>query len=227
MSEKNGTAPCSDPKGVFPFNCSVDLTQWRKQSEQALSCSRKWRNTEDPPQELHSSLPPLKLFSANASGLDRTLGFLCLFWGRCPPAMYDVCYSQAGGKAVSARWVCCGWHKQWRRQTKPITRGARGLLLVWVVVAASVLNFATYYWIFSPPWSEVSPAQLRVYLLILFISGLSTFIYLGELSSCSLCGQILIFLLFLSALLRASVHFPLAVHWQYCLLSYLKKKKIF
>lgn len=132
MSKKNGTAPCSDPKGVFPFNCSVDLTQWRKRSEQALNCSRKWRNTEDPPQELHSSLKP---FSAKASGPDGTLGFLCLVWGRCPPAMYDVCYSQAGGKAVSARWVCCGWHEQRRRQAQPITRGARGLLLVWVVVA--------------------------------------------------------------------------------------------
>lgn len=49
--------------------------------------------------------------------------------------MYDVCYSQAGGKAVSARWVCCGWHERRGRQTRPITGGARGLLLVWVVVA--------------------------------------------------------------------------------------------
>lgn len=34
-----------------------------------------------------------------------------------PPALYDVCNSQAGRKAVSSSWTLSRGHRQWRRQT--------------------------------------------------------------------------------------------------------------
>lgn len=228
MSKRNGRAPCSDPKGVFPFNCSVDLTQWRKQSEQAQSCSRKWRNTEDPPQELHSSEAlQRERIRTGRKPLDLSACFEAVV---LLPCMMSVIHRLAGrlfqraGSAVGDTSSGEGRRNQSQEELE---------VCCWCELSlqnrtgASVLNFATCYWIFYPEWSEVSPAQLTAYLLIPFMSVSSTFMYLGELRSCSLYGQILIFLLFLSALLWASMHFPLAVHWQYCLLSWFFFKYLF
>lgn len=137
------------------------LAHWRKQDGQKLSCSRKWRSKEGPAQALHSCSLPVQLYKLNAAGQDssklwrlqwhcncliiwiphllETLDIL-QFWDSAlatswlPPALYDVCYSQAGRKAVSASWAQCKGHRQWRRQTRPTTRGARGLLLAWVFI---------------------------------------------------------------------------------------------
>lgn len=123
----------------------------------SVNCSRKWRSKEGPAQAFHSWSLPLLLYKLNTASHDSLEVVACKttlvshildfplelpdileFWdsalviSRLPPVLYDVCYSQAGRKAVSP---CRAWsrgHRQWRRQTWPTTGGARGLLLEWV-----------------------------------------------------------------------------------------------
>lgn len=148
-------ALCSNPKGVFPFNCSVDLTHWRKQSGQALNHSRKWRNKEDPPQELHSSLSPLNLFRVNTSGLDRHPDFFpCFEAVVLLPCMMSVIHRLAGrlfqraGSAVSDTGAGEGRHNQSQEELE--VRCWCELLLQ-NRIGASVLSFGAYYWIFNQP----------------------------------------------------------------------------
>lgn len=120
-----------------------------------VNWSRKWRSKEGPAQAPHSWSSPLLLYRLNTASQD-SLKFWPLrrcwyhifwisrlleppdilqFWDSAlaiswlPPALYDVCYSQAGRKAALSRG-----HRQWRRQTWPTTGGARGLLLEWVFI---------------------------------------------------------------------------------------------
>lgn len=133
------------------------LSHWRKQGGQASSCSRKWRSKEGPAQALHSCSMPVPLNKLNTAAgelecfafkkellLLYVLDFLLVrklrFWNSAlatswlPPASYNVCYPQAGRKAVSTIWALCEGNRFWRRETWPTTGGARGLLLAWVFI---------------------------------------------------------------------------------------------